>query len=462
MIMTSTSAGMRAGSFGKGRGGAGGSGTSAEPGGSGDIVPDVRKIAVLRANGLGDFIFTLPALDALRQTYPGAEIVLLGKAWHRDFLDARPGPIDRVVVVPRARGVGASEDAVEDPSELERFFAAMRAERFDLAFQLHGGGRYSNPFVNRLGARRTIGLKTPDAQPLDRWVPYVYFQSEVFRMLEVVALAGVRTTAVEPRLTPCELDLDEAGRNLPATKKPIAVVNVGAGDARRRWLPERFAQVGDALADAGALVVLNGVGDERALVEAVAQRMRRPAIDLGSDCTHARLTGTLARAAVVVSCDSGPLHLARALGAATVGIYWCGNLINAGPTTRTRHRPFVSWRLECASCGRNTMTGRCAHDSSFVDWVEAEPVAEAALELLALATCRTSTTRARRRASDAGGRVAARSGVGASPGGGAIAGTFTPTPTTGAEEGVPAGIGALGATAVEHSLTDPFLQVTRG
>lgn len=373
MAVTGTRAQMQAASRGIG-------------GGAGDVVPGVRKIAVLRANGLGDFIFTLPALDALRQTYPGAQIVLLGKAWHRDFLNARPGPIDRVVVVPAARGVGAAEDTDEDAAELGRFFEAMRAERFDLAFQLHGGGRHSNPFVRQLGARLTIGLKTPDAQPLDRCVPYVYFQPEVFRMLEVVALAGAHPSSVEPRLAPCGFDFDEAGRNLPATKKPIAVVNVGAGDARRRWLPERFAQVGDALADAGALVVLNGIGDERALVEAVAERMRRPAIDLGADCTHARLTGTLARAAVVVSCDSGPLHLARAVGAATVGIYWCGNLINAGPTTRTRHRPFVSWRLECPTCGTNTMTGRCAHDASFVDGVEAGPVAEAALELLVLAT----------------------------------------------------------------------------
>lgn len=437
MVMTNATARMRAGSLETG----GGAGSRTRPvgpgeqGGSGGGVPDVRKIAVLRANGLGDFIFTLPALDALRQTWPDTEIVLLGKAWHREFLDGRPGPIDRVVVVPTARGVGAAEEVDEDAAELGRFFEAMRAEQFDLAFQLHGGGRYSNPFMRRLGARLTVGLKTPDAEALDRWVPYVYFQSEVFRMLEVVALAGARASAVEPRLTPCELDLAEAGRNLPGTQKPIAVLNVGAGDARRRWLPERFAQVGDALADAGALVVLNGIGDERVLVEGVAERMRRPAIDLGSDCTHARLTGTLARAAVVVSCDSGPLHLARAVGAATVGIYWCGNLINAGPTTRTRHRPFVSWRLECAKCGTNTMTGRCAHDASFVDWVEAEPVADAALELLALATRPAPKIPRPGKASAAVISPAVHA---------TLPGLQTPALAAGA--------------ASEHPLTDPFLQ----
>src|SRR5258708_31084265 len=72
----------------------------------GERVPGVRKIAVLRANALGDFILTLPALEALRAAYPHAEIVLLAKKWHAAFLANRPGPVDRVVVVPPYGGVG--------------------------------------------------------------------------------------------------------------------------------------------------------------------------------------------------------------------------------------------------------------------------------------------------------------------------------------------------------------------
>lgn len=135
------------------------------------LVPGVDRIAVLRANGIGDFVFTLPALAALRRAYPAAEIVLLGQHWHRGFLTGRPGPWDRVVVVPGCRGV--NDSVPDDPAGIETFFAGMRAERFDLAVQLHGGGRHSNPFVRRLGARVTAGLRTPDAEPLDRWRPYV-------------------------------------------------------------------------------------------------------------------------------------------------------------------------------------------------------------------------------------------------------------------------------------------------
>src|SRR2546426_2021754 len=119
------------------------------------VLPGVRKIAVLRANALGDFIFILPALEALRAAYPRAEIVLLARAWHREFLAGRPGPVDRVVEVPPSRGINDEPGRVEVPARLEAFFAGMRRERFDLALQLHGGGRNSNPFLLRLGAGLT-------------------------------------------------------------------------------------------------------------------------------------------------------------------------------------------------------------------------------------------------------------------------------------------------------------------
>ena len=98
----------------------------------------VAKIAVLRANAVGDFLFALPALEALRHAYPSAEIVLLGRAWHSGFLHGRPGPVDRVETVPQWHGV--SEEVGVDPGG---FFERMRREHFDLALQMHGGGKNS-------------------------------------------------------------------------------------------------------------------------------------------------------------------------------------------------------------------------------------------------------------------------------------------------------------------------------
>ncbi len=379
-------------------------------------IGTVRKIAVVRANGIGDYVFSLPALDALRASFPAAEIVLLGKQWHRDYLTGRPGPVDRVVALPVARGLGAPENAREDAAELEVFFRAMRAERFDLAFQLHGGGRWSNPFAKRLGARLTFGLRSAEAEPLDYWIPYVYYQPEVFRYLEVVALAGVRPVNWEPQMVVTGADRAAARAVLPGDK-PVAVLHLGATDPRRRWPVEGFAAVGDALAEAGAAVAVNAMADEREQLVELTGRMRHPVVDLGADCTLSRLTGVLARARLIVANDSGPLHLGRAVGAATVGIYWCGNLINAGPTGRARHRPLISWRLVCPECGVNTIERRCGHDASFVADIRPEEAIEAALDLWRTAPTETvgASPAERRPGSRAARPDGARAGVAASP-----------------------------------------------
>ena len=361
------------------------------PPGERALVPGVRKIAVVRANALGDLIFALPALEALRSAYPGAEIVLLADRWQRDFLEGRPGPVDRVVPLPAAEGVRSPRPGErEDARKLGEFFATMRKERFDIALQLHGGGRYSNPFTRRLGARVTAGLQADDAEPLDRNVPYVYYHHEVLRYLEAVSIVGATAAGLEPRVAVLASDVEEAERALPDARAPLAVLHPGATDGRRRWPPERFAAVADAIAREGALVAITGVEEEREVVESVAAAMDRPALALIGRLSLGGLAGLLSLATVVVSNDTGPLHLAAAVGTRTVGIFWCGNMLNGGPFTRLRHRPQISWLTECPVCGVDstndlwpTRTGvaRCPHNPSFVTKVTLEQVREAALEL---------------------------------------------------------------------------------
>lgn len=348
----------------------------------GALVDGVRKIAVLRAGALGDFIFALPAFDALRAAYPRAEIVLLGKRWMGELLRGRPSPIDRVVPVPLARGVGAPEDAAEDAAALDEFFAAMRSERFDLALQLHGGGRYSNPFVAMLGARVTAGLRASNASALDRTMPYVYHQSERMRVLEAVALVGAAPVTIAPTLSVTADDRAEAERVVPADSKPLVLLQPGSTDARRRWPAERFAVLADALAEFGACIAINGSADEATLVGDVRRAMRHDAVDLAGKLSLRGLAGLMSRAALVVSNDTGPLFLAEAVGAATVGIYWLLNLAQDGPLFRTRHRYALSTRIACPQCGRAQIDERCPHDPSFVADVGVDQVLVPALELL--------------------------------------------------------------------------------
>lgn len=344
----------------------------------------VRKIAVLRANALGDFIFVLPALDALRMAYPEAEIVLLGRDWHLSFLSGRPGPVDRVVPVPPAPGIWGDNGEARDRAALEAFFVSIADERFDLAIQLHGGGRHSNLFVTRFAARVTAGLRTPDAAPLDRWVPYIYFQPEPLRYLEVVSLVGAPPVTLEPRLAVTEADLVESLGVVPDDGRPLVVVHPGATDERRRWPPDRFARVADGLIDRGARVIVTGTDEEEPVVKEVLASSRLPVESVCGEVSLRGLTGLLSRAAVVVSNDTGPLHLSRAVGTPSVGIYWCGNFINGGPTTRALSRAAISWRTTCPECGVNCLHGTCDHESSFTADVEVDQVLAPALSLLEL------------------------------------------------------------------------------
>jgi ADP-heptose:LPS heptosyltransferase len=147
-----------------------------------------------------------------------------------------------------------------------------------------------------------------------------------------------------------EHDLSEVEALLPQSADPLVALHPGAGDPRRRWPADKFAEAGDAVAGTGARVVLIGTAVEREAVEAVSWMMARPPLNLSERLSLCGLIGLLSRCHLLVGNDSGPLHLARTLGASTLGLYWCGNFINAAPMTRTRHRAAISWRLACPVC----------------------------------------------------------------------------------------------------------------
>ncbi|SDQ73050.1 ADP-heptose:LPS heptosyltransferase [Thermostaphylospora chromogena] len=378
--------------------------------GMGARVDGVQRIAVLRANALGDLLLATPALDALKQAYPKARLTLLGLDWHAAFLTDRPGPVDEVIALPPISGVSTAEPGHTAPPGL---MDGLRARRFDLAVQMHGGGRYSNPFIRGLGARVTAGLCTPDAERLDRWVPYLYLQHETLRMLEVAALVGAGADGAahdetgdgtagggtltgngaampypaatpripEPRIAVTERDRAELARVLGDPPPGLVAVHPGATDPRRRWPPRRFAAVAARL---DRPVAVTGTEAERDLVEEVATALPDATPVVGV-LGIGGLAALYERCDLVISNDTGPRHLAAAVGTPTVGVYWCGNLVNAGPLTRTLHRPVTSWTVTCPVCGvagTDPRVARCEHNGSWVRDVAVEDVAEQAEDLL--------------------------------------------------------------------------------
>jgi ADP-heptose:LPS heptosyltransferase len=231
----------------------------------------------------------------------------------------------------------------------------------------------------------TVGLRDHDAPALDRSVRYEYWQHEVARYLEVVALLGVPPVRLAPHLAVTEADRHAAAEALAHAggdpQRPWVVIHPGATDPRRRWPAERFAAVAADLMAEGAQALVLGTGDEAALARTVVAGAPG-AIDLSGRLGMPALVGLLAGAVLLVGNDSGPRHLADAVGTPTVSVYWCGNALNAGPITRDRHRVHLGWTLQCPVCGAPAVGGRvpgpCPHEASYVADVATSEVSASA------------------------------------------------------------------------------------
>ena len=361
-----------------------------------DALGTAPKIAILRGGGLGDFLVTTPALRALRAVWPAAIVVLLTTPYLAP-LARRYAAIDRVVLVPPYPGVVAGP---YEAGAATGFLAAMQAECFDLALQWHGGGRHSNGCVRQLGARLTAGFRTPDAASLDYALPYDERQHEVLRYLDLLALLGVpaRGTHLDlPVLTSDRdavaalgdaLDLEQwaAGR--------LVAVSLGAADPTRRWAPEQFAAVVDVLLaefDLPGVVVEAPAaqsGDAERFVRALACPAR--AVNLAGRTSLGALIGLTSRYRLLLTNDSGPAHIASALGTPSVVVFGSANPLNWAPLNRTWHRVVADWAAPC----RYLPDDGCASDSypPCLQAVDRAAVLEAARGLL----CQQEAMRDRR------------------------------------------------------------------
>lgn len=347
------------------------------------------KIAVLRALVLGDMIFILPALNALQATYPDAEITLVTRPWAVDFLAPR--------LSSRVIGIRSSPVDYEDigflihPEDAAWFFPQMRAEHFDLAISMQGGGKNSNPFIRRMVPRVSIGSREEGAIPLDRWTPHDYYQNDVIRNLDLASLAGASSTDWNPHLPVLPSDIEAAQPFLEEISRPFVVIHAGARDIRRCWPPNQFAALADACKrDLDLEVVLTGSAVDAKTAFLVENAMQESPINLSHKLTLPALVGMLSKAQLIISNDTGVLHLGLATGARAVGLYWGEYISKSMPLSRHCFYPVIAWERRCPLCGmfldREEVVRAdprpCMHQVSFISSITPEQVLSAAKRLM--------------------------------------------------------------------------------
>ncbi|MBZ5559035.1 MAG: glycosyltransferase family 9 protein [Acidobacteriia bacterium] len=310
----------------------------------------MNRILLVRLGALGDIVHAIPVAAALRRAFPAARIDWLVSAKHRAILDLVPIIDRRLVLGTGDLGTGLGILRRRDPSPGYRdlspgWLAAireLRQSRYDVAIDLQGLIK-SAVLARSSGAARVIGFSSRYAREgLARWFYTeavdpgrggLFDAGETRHVVELnlLLLGPLGVTVGKPEFPIEPVDSDVARWASEQSKGRYALVNPGAAWPNKRWPPARLAAVASALRDRHGLtsIVLWGPGEESLAQEVVAGS--HGAAVLSPKTTIGDLVALSRGAALMISGDTGPTHIASAVGTPLVGIF--------GPTRPARNGP---------------------------------------------------------------------------------------------------------------------------
>jgi ADP-heptose:LPS heptosyltransferase len=337
----------------------------------------LERVAVFRALVLGDMLCAVPALRALRHACPDAELTLVGLPWAREWAQ-RLLHVDRFIEFPGYPGL---PETIPDLEALPGFLQQMQAERFELLLQLHGSGAIVNPLLAACGAERLAGFVQPGGfcpEPA-LFAPWPEAGHEIERLLALTDHLGLPRQGTQLEFPLTDSDRIELATLWPGAfgGEPYVCVHAGAQLASRRWPPERFAAVADALAARGLTVVLTGSSGEAALAAQLRAAMRHPAVDLSGKTSLWTLAALLERARLLVCNDTGVSHIAAAIDTPSVVVSCGADVSRWAPLETRRHQ--VLWQpMPCRPCGH----AACPYEHGCATGIEAPAVIQAAEAML--------------------------------------------------------------------------------
>jgi len=313
--------------------------------------PIAMRVLIVRLGALGDIVHAVPLAAALRRALPrAAAIDWVVEEHYAGLLDMVPDLDRRIVLRTRSRPTLAAWRGLR---------RTLRAVSYDAALDVQGLGK--SALVARLsGARRVVGFRPPFLR--ERWAGWLYTETAdagrprhvIDRNLGILGALGVADRDWSFPIRVRAPNPIEASRG-----SGYVVLNPNAAWATKRWSPECYGAVAEHVSCVHGLpcVVVWGPQDEARAAAVVAASggvaVLAPPTDLVA------LAALLRSAALVVSGDTGPLHLAAALGTPVVGLY--------GPSDPARNGPWspgdeiVSVFPDCACAARRAARGRAVH-----------------------------------------------------------------------------------------------------
>lgn len=278
-----------------------------------------KKILIINVNWLGDVVFSTPFIRAVREAYPDSYIACAAVPRCREILEANSRINELILFDEDGSGRGLINKI--------RFAGRLKKERFDTAFILHRS--FTRALLVRLaGIKERIGydtkgrgflltkkLKYPDKEP-----------HRVEHFLKLAAAIGADITKKNYEFFITDADRRKAGALLESLGVGagcrFAVLNPGGNWAPKRWPAENFSRIGDMLAGKyGLKILISGQEKDGKLAEGISRGMKCEAVSLCGKTRIRELAAIFERAALVVSGDSGPMHIAVSVGAPTVAIF---------------------------------------------------------------------------------------------------------------------------------------------
>ncbi len=291
-----------------------------------------RRIALLKPSALGDIVHSLPVLSALKDLYPNAAIDWVVNQSFEPLIAGHP---DLSATVPFQRAAFKT-GVLKSVQYSIQFAKQLRRNRYDLVVDLQGllrtglmaaatGTPVRIGFANaREGSHRfyTHRIAVPDAETLHAVDRY-------WRVVEALG-GGHLTKRFHVPLQP--LELQAIGRDFAALPHPWMAVAPGSKWLTKRWPPAHFAALANhAQTEFGGTVFLVGAGEDATLAGAIQTQLRGSCVDLTGKTSLPRLAALLSQADVMIANDTGPLHLAAAIGTPCIAPYTCTKIVKHGP-----------------------------------------------------------------------------------------------------------------------------------
>ncbi len=341
---------------------------------SGDVPP--RRILVVRPDHLGDLLFATPALHWLRRRWPAAHIAALVGPWGAAALAANPD-VDQLLTCPFPGFTRQPKGAPWAPYRLlEAEAERLRAAQFDWALVLRFDHWWGAWLAAAAGIPVRVGYDIAEVAPfLTRRVAYVPGRHEVVQNLalmmaasegEKLSIAGAwlanNATGDDWRLRFSVNDVDTAvAQELLSglADRPLVAIHPGSGAAVKRWRTEAWADLATQLAhEFGVQVIFTGSAGEAELIAPVLALLQKdralscPPLSLAGQTSLGVLAAVYQRCALVIGPDSGPLHLAVAVGTPTIHLYGPVDQRTFGPWGSPHRHVVLTSQWACIPCNR--------------------------------------------------------------------------------------------------------------